>query len=289
LECLPTGTTTGVGTCRTSSYPVSVIAAKGCAVIECISKTDCCPAPVAPPSDCPTLLADCQADVDAGGSQLTDTFCIEYANYCVPQDAGGCDTTHLACRTNANGGSTCVTTQCTVSSDCPITGYTCSNGECIPPGCTTNADCASNETCVTATGQCVANCSSSSECAAPVQTSLGDWDFETCTGNATTPGQCKAGVCSDSRDCVFALRNPLAQCSKNPATGNMTCMAPCNTDLDCSDAGYAFESCQGGFCTFVGCDDDKQCQSYLTNTNAGTNVMPAHAACVAPSATSTTN
>lgn len=199
LSCVPSPGAGGGGICVTGEFHVQATA-KECAIVQCASPADCCPAGS---TTCDASKYTCTAGTCKYVSCTSDTQCFE--GKCV---AGQC-------------------TECTTNANCTA-GDTCQSGVCRPP------------------------CVSDSECPA----------FNRCTN-----GTCTESGCKSDRECIASTKNVQATCGSDGK-----CVVPCQSDLECGNPqNYSFYSCIDNRCTYVGCDDDKECELYLgTGTGNGT-------------------
>jgi hypothetical protein len=161
---------------------------------------------------------------------------------------------------------------CSGDPDCVKAGTAtrCSSGTCVQ--CMQNSDCVNAGDVCDSKGTCQPPCSRDTDCPA----------FWRCSQTGTG-AYCVESGCKTDRECISATDNALAVC-----LANGTCNVPCASDLDCSypgigpgggsSAGYAFNKCISGVCTYVGCADDKECefaeQSNPGNVDAGGGSSP---------------
>ncbi len=147
-------------------------------------------------------------------------------------------------------------------------GEACSDGQCIPADCDSNADCAAGQVCVD--GQCVATCVEDADCpagqvcrericqdecqAAPeVCDGLDndcdglideDFDFSTDPDHCGGCGQvCAAGQVCFEGECVAACSDD-ADCAAGEACSDGLCQPLCDADGD----GYQAAACGGDDC-----------------------------------------
>lgn len=225
LACVPGSS--GVGVCVLGVFSVTQTA-KECAITECTQAADCCGPP---PSNCTSLLQQCESQQQLDAGPGTTPSCTLYDAQCK------CDATRRDCENNK-----CVT-KCTSNTECTSSGAgrICAGGKCVQ--CGSDTDCGSGSLkCVS--GKCQPPCEGDGDCPG----------FQRCLG-----GQCQEGACQTNRECVAATRNVESTCGTDGK-----CIVPCTTDLECGNPrNFRFFSCVAGQCLYLGCESDKDCRLML--------------------------
>lgn len=256
-------TVCGEGTCRLGTCSNTGM--------QCASVTDCadtCVIPVdAVIGQCAQSLASCTSDLNCTGSCSTRTCDCTNPEYdpadpiCADEDC--IDICLLRCRDQL-----CVQDDsCEIDSDCFNAGLQiCDGGRCVQ--CTADSDCDedADETCES--GQCHRPCKFNEECGI----------FEECNG----AGDCEYVGCRSDRECILAAARGLDngegpnepvgrgddprmfKClPSDTESGINTCKIPCENDGSCGQ----FQVCDGGYCKFIGCENDEECRAYLGIAN----------------------
>jgi hypothetical protein len=143
-------------------------------------------------------------------------------------------------------------TSCEDDADCRALGSNiCDDGRCVE--CLEDDDCdeEGGEECIRS--RCQKPCTEDEEC--PF--------FHQCQN-----GECVETGCSSHRECVLAASRQeggedarLSQCLPSDADPEIkTCKIACQNDGECASD---FQSCDNGFCKFIGCESDEDCRAYL--------------------------
>ncbi len=195
----------------TPGAPSLTVTGKACYRVQCGTDTDCC-ADFVPASGCEIYEKDCQANpnncdayltlcqcrrtcenelcVDPGPSCTTDTQCPSSTEpYCVSRQCVECRE-HGDCLDSERCVSGSCQTACKTSENCaPL--HSCSNGLCVPSGCTTDRECVfvlGHPQGLCANGACIVGCVDSSGCNAAA--------FEVCQA-----GRCTFAGCATDAEC----------------------------------------------------------------------------------------
>jgi hypothetical protein len=231
LACLPNAAGNG-GVCVVGVFAITPTG-KECAIIECKQVSDCCTPNSA---RCQTLHQSCENfDAGLGGNP---TACAEYEKDCT------CDPSRRDCQDGQCVVKCVDNDSCGSSGDAPI----CLAGKCVQ--CAKSSDCQNNSLACW-NGKCQVPCQADGDCTG----------FDRCV-----QGKCLAGGCQTDRECVAATRNVEARCGTDGK-----CILPCQSDPECGNPkDYAFYSCVGGQCRYMGCESDKECNLLLGAGTGGT-------------------
>jgi len=225
--------------------------------------------------------ADCDSNTCVGSlCTLTNNFCdsltpcTNFTNSCstrrcsctnpeydfanpICDDEDCTDVCNLRCREEM-----CVVdNSCEEDIDCAPFGLEhCNAGTCVE--CEADSDC-EDEDHECRDNECVAPCKYNEEC--PL--------FHQCQS-----GDCVATGCTSDRECVLALSEGnlgqdarLSKClPATPDSPIMTCKIPCENDAACPTQ---FEVCSEGYCTFIGCETNEECRSFLGLDNQMTSTL----------------
>jgi hypothetical protein len=76
--------------------------------------------------------------------------------------------------------------------------------------------------------------------------------------------------CATDRECVRVTDDATARCvlQETPPV----CKVPCTTHFDCTAGGahnYNGQTCSGGFCEPVGCENDAECHAQFGQSTYG--------------------
>ena len=161
---------------------------------------------------------------------------------------------------------------CTSAANCAIPNapandadnYACQNGACVYTGCLSDSECSSQNPGTVCRllapiniKNCIKSCKVPADCAQTAATY--DADNYTC----------------DSGACVYHGCNNDAECNKDypgrvcrsEGTGDKSCYQTCTVAKDCALSGPAFDAdnfaCQGGICTYLGCNSDAECAAQV--------------------------
>lgn len=104
------------------------------------------------------------------------------------------------------------------------------------------------------------------------------YDVECGHFEACQDGDCVYVGCQSDRQCIFdmvlneAVGDDARLAQYVPGEGDIgECKLPCEHDGQCSQV----ESCEGGFCSYIGCDSDHDCTTILNLSNQETSeLMP---------------
>jgi len=192
LSCVPSQGAGGGGICVTGEFKIATTA-KECAIVQCASPADCCPAGA---TTCDASRYTCNAGVCKVVQCTSNTQCF---------GGGTCSNGQCTeCTTNANcgNGESCqdgiCCPPCVSDSECPSFNR-CTNGTCTESGCQSDRECIASTRNVEATcgsdGKCVVPCQTDLECGNPQ-----DYRFYSCIA-----GQCTYVGCSDDKECELYL------------------------------------------------------------------------------------
>jgi hypothetical protein len=196
--------------CAPGTPPLSVTG-RACYRVQCGADADCC-ADFVPASGCDVYERACQANpkdcdafrtlcqcrrtcanelcVDPGPSCTTNAHCpSSTAPYCVDRRCVECRE-HGDCLDTERCVSGTCQAACKTSENCPPL-HACTDGLCVPSGCTTDRECVfvlGNPKGRCANGACIAGCADSAECNAQA--------LEVCQG-----GQCTFAGCQTDAEC----------------------------------------------------------------------------------------
>jgi hypothetical protein len=226
LACLPSGMGNG-GVCVVGVFNIAPTG-KECVIVECQQASECCDPP--PAAQCESLRRSCQ-ELDAGMGGNPNT-CAQYEKLCI------CDASTRDCVDNK-----CVV-RCASDTACSGTGMNrCVGGKCVQ--CANNNDCGSEGSGLAClNGKCQSGCQNDADCPG----------FERCVQNRCIPSGCQT-----NRECVAATRNVESVCGPDGK-----CIVPCQSDPECGNPkDYAFYSCLGGRCVYMGCESEKDCSLFL--------------------------
>lgn len=188
--------------------------------------------------------AECAANVCVGGTCACNNPSYEANNpICDDPDCDG------LCLWACEDSRCVIPTTCESNSDCLGAKPLCVEGECVE--CADSVDCSIGKTC--RKGSCETPCENDANC--PL--------FEACQA-----GECIHVGCRSDRECtllpdVNALDLPagfdprLLRCHTEKGVGR--CLIPCQTDAQCAPT----ETCSGGLCEYIGCDDSAECRSII--------------------------
>jgi hypothetical protein len=156
---------------------------------------------------------------------------------------------------------------CEEDTDCNAAAPMCDDGRCVQ--CLKASDCDEDENEECEAGFCKKPCEVNEEC--PV--------FSECQD-----GDCVYVGCKEDKDCILAANRNIGdgtggtqalainggddprlyRCRPSEVEENVSvCLIPCENDGSCGQ----FQSCQEGFCKFIGCENDEQCRAYLGIAN----------------------
>lgn len=233
------------GTCASRTCGLdaaSCSADTDCAANICNTVSDTCSvtgSPCALDSDCPentcgTGLCDCaNPEYNPGSAICSDPDCTDLCDRI-------CDTDTNLC---------VVDTSCNTDNECFNVGLDICTAEGVCVECESNADCdeADGETCNSA-GRCERACQFDQECD----------PFEVCDA-----GECVFEGCKSDLDCVLYANfgdadRRLAKCVTGPENIGQ-CRLPCDNDGHCGE----LQVCADGYCEFVGCETNAQCDRLL--------------------------
>lgn len=243
---------------------------------ECSDATDCadtCVIPVGAVSGtCAVAGTYCTSALNCTGSCSTRTCDCSNPDYMpsheICSDPDCMDICLLRCEDQL-----CVEDDsCEVDSDCFSVGLQiCDGGRCVQ--CTEDEECDTDadETCEQ--GMCHRPCKYNEECGL----------FEECN----SAGDCEYVGCRSSRECILAaarINDGIGTLQSLPGGGSddprlyeclpsdseagiNVCKIPCENDGSCGQQ----QVCDGGYCKFIGCEDDEDCRAYLGISNQITN------------------
>jgi len=242
--------------CKRDTCVASVCTVSGYACTVATQATDClyysysptcstrlcnCTNPLYMPTDKICTDPDCE---DICLLRCEDSLCVQDRSCKTDND---CVTAGLA---KTCDGGRCV--ECTVDKDCDVKNdETCEKGVCHKP-CEQNEECGLFEECQK--GDCVyVGCQSDRECI--LAASRGAQTGNNNGSGGTSNGQLAVSGADDPR---------LYKCLPSEVGSKInTCKIPCENDGSCGQ----FQSCDKGFCKFVGCETDDECRAYLGIAN----------------------
>jgi hypothetical protein len=171
---------------------------------------------------------------------------------------------------------------CLAVSDCIISGggpafdndnYSCNAGACDYTGCNSDSECASsfpnqNYVCRSVVAgypaACVKGCQVANDCTIAGAGPAYDADNYACNS-----GGCSYLGCNSDTECTFS--GPNYVCRSSVPGGQKACYLSCQSASECPlpNAGPAFDtdnySCAQGFCEYVGCKTDAECDASFPN------------------------
>jgi hypothetical protein len=253
--CRP-GTCSGglTGSCLEPEDCDDVCTAEGtCSLsgVACAADTDCTYYTYNATSTCITTNRTCNCanpDYVPGSAICTDPDCEDICTLrcegerCVQDRSCEVDTDCINFGLQLCDDSRCV--QCKTDTDCDEEGdETCDAGVCHKP-CQRNEECPLFNACDDDTGECVyVGCTSDRECILAA----------TGAGNGESPGPTLGGEDPRLLKCLASEADPELK----------TCKIPCENDGSCG----AQSVCDGGYCKFIGCENNEECRAYLGITN----------------------
>ena len=195
-------------------------------------------------SDCPYFGDSCPDAIeqDYGQCDCTNPDYDPTDEICSDEDCE--DVCSLVCENNL-----CVEDDsCEDDNECPSSMPFCDDGECVP--CTADDECDEDAEEECREGACVRPCEFDQECGS----------FSECQ-----KGECVYVGCESDTDCVLYYTESetarLAVCVVESDLG--TCRLPCDTDAHCGSTSI----CSDGFCEYIGCQTDAQCDRLLNLDN----------------------
>jgi hypothetical protein len=166
---------------------------------------------------------------------------------------------------------------------CSTLQYNCVSGYCAMATCKTDADCQRTDAeriCNVASGLCTARqCVQASDCCTAVPAGFrcgADYPYI----YECAAGHCASAPCSSDAQCASYANSlsSLGLVSRGCIDGTCQLGMPCFYPSDCCtnvpsgyqcNADYPYRySCDDGFCTNDGCDDDSQCSAMARSIGA---------------------
>ena len=175
---------------------------------------------------------------------------------------------------------------CAVEADCTTASpafdadnYVCEGDTCRYTGCVDDAECratfgSTDYVCRdpgTGVRSCLEACGGSADCGSA--TPAFDADNYTCDG-----GSCRYLGCNDDAECEATFGGAYGCIEADPPptplpipTARRNCVRRCASADDCATDSGAFGAdnyvCEGGGCSYVGCNDDAECRASLSSSS----------------------
>ncbi len=179
---------------------------------------------------------------DSGYCDCTNPDYDPSDEICTDEDCE--DVCNLTCESNL-----CVEDDsCEDDDECPSFAPFCDDGACVE--CTADDECDEDADEECRSGVCERPCEFDQECP----------NFSACES-----GECVYKGCDTNTDCVLLYGEyngaRLAECVQRNGIGE--CRLPCDTDAHCDETSV----CDQGFCEYIGCQTDGQCDRLLGLAN----------------------